>query len=45
LEQYFVRRACEMVNNLGKTMIGWDEITTSGVAPNEAIIMYTKRVF
>ena len=40
LEHYFVRRACEMVNNLGKTMIGWDEIIASGVSPGKAIVMW-----
>ena len=40
LEHYFVRRACEMVNHLGKTMIGWDEITTSGVSPDHAVVMW-----
>lgn len=40
LEHYFVRRACEMVGNLGKTMIGWDEIIASGVTPDKAIVMW-----
>ena len=40
LEHYFVRRVCDMLGNLGKTMIGWDEIIASGVTPNKAIVMW-----
>jgi len=40
LEHYFVRRACDMISNLGKTMIGWDEILASGVTPDKAVIMW-----
>lgn len=40
LEHYFVRRACEIVNSKGKKMIGWDEITNTGVTPDKAIVMW-----
>ena len=40
LEHYFVRRACDIVNSKGKTMIGWDEIIASGVTPDKAITMW-----
>ena len=40
LEHYFVRRATEIVNNLGKKIIGWDEIVESGVSKEQAIIMW-----
>lgn len=40
LEHYFVRRACDIVNSKGKTMIGWDEIIAAGVTPDKAIAMW-----
>ena len=40
LEQYFVRRVCDMVNSKGRIMIGWDEIISSGVSPDKAIVMW-----
>jgi len=40
MEHYFMRRVCDMAANLGKTMIGWDEIFASGVTPDKAIIMW-----
>ena len=40
MEHYFVRRVCDIVTNLGKTMIGWDEIFASGITSDKAIIMW-----
>lgn len=40
LEHYFVRRICQMVNDKGKTMIGWDEIINTGVTPKNAVVMW-----
>lgn len=40
LEHYFVRRICEMINEKGKKMIGWDEIINTGVTPQKAIVMW-----
>lgn len=40
LEHYFVRRICQMVNDKGKIMIGWDEIINTGVTPKNAIVMW-----
>lgn len=40
LEQYFIRRAADIVASKGKTAIGWDEIVDAGVAPEKAVIMW-----
>lgn len=40
LEHYFVRRACDIVNSKGKKMIGWDEITSVGLDPSKAVVMW-----
>ena len=40
LEHYFVRRVCDIVNGKGKKMIGWDEITKTGVLPQNAVVMW-----
>ncbi len=40
LEQYFIRRAADIVASKGKTMIGWDEIADAGVSPDKAVIMW-----
>jgi hexosaminidase len=40
LEHYFVRRACEIVADLGKTVIGWDEIIEAGVPAGNMIVMW-----
>lgn len=40
LEHYFVRRICQMINDKGKIMIGWDEIINTGVTPQNAIVMW-----
>ena len=40
IEHYFVRRICEMINEKGKKMIGWDEIINTGVTPQKAIVMW-----
>lgn len=40
IEHYFVRRVCEIVNNKGKKMIGWDEIINTGVTPEKATVMW-----
>lgn len=40
LEHYFVRRATEIVNKKGKTMIGWDEILNAGITPDQAVVMW-----
>ncbi|GHV71726.1 hypothetical protein FACS189420_7740 [Bacteroidia bacterium] len=40
LEHYFVRRACEIIAGLGKTVIGWDEIIESGVPADKMIVMW-----
>lgn len=40
LEHYFIRRVCDMINEKGRKMIGWDEIISSGVTPEQAIVMW-----
>jgi hexosaminidase len=40
LEHYFLRRACEIVHDLGKTVIGWDELLGANVPNNQVIIMW-----
>lgn len=40
LEQYFIRRAADIVASKGKTMIGWDEMIDAGVSPDKAVIMW-----
>lgn len=40
LEHYFIRRACEIVAAKGKKVIGWDEIISSGVSPDNVVVMW-----
>ena len=40
LEKYFVRRMAAVNHDLGKTTMGWDEITRAGVPPATAAIMW-----
>lgn len=40
MEHYFIRRACEIVKSKGKKMIGWDEITNTGLTAEDAVIMW-----
>ncbi len=40
LEQYFIRRMAGAVNGLGKTTVGWDEVTATGVNPSKTIAMW-----
>lgn len=38
VQSYFIKRVAKIVQNLGKTVIGWDEILEGGVA-DDAVIM------
>lgn len=40
LEHYFIRRVADIVNSKGKKMIGWDEMLSSGVTPDKAVVMW-----
>ncbi len=40
LQSYFIRRVEKIVNDLGKKMIGWDEILQGGLAPNAAVMSW-----
>lgn len=40
LEHYFTRRMTGVIHDLGKTPMGWDEITQAGVSPSQAIIFW-----
>ncbi len=43
LEHYFTRRMTGVIRDLGKTPMGWDEITQAGVSPSEAIIFWWRQ--
>ncbi len=40
LQSYFIRRVEEMINQKGKSIIGWDEILEGGIAPNATIMSW-----
>ena len=40
LEHYFIRRVADILSSKQKVMIGWDEITDSGVSPAKAVVMW-----
>lgn len=40
LEQYFVRRMAGVIQRLGKTTMGWDEIAGAGVPPAGSAVMW-----
>jgi len=40
LEQHFIRRAVGIVNKLGKTAVGWDEIVDAGVPAQHCVVMW-----
>lgn len=40
LEHYFLRRVSAIVNKLGKTSVGWDEMIASGISSENAVIMW-----
>ncbi|MDP7287681.1 MAG: beta-N-acetylhexosaminidase [Phycisphaerae bacterium] len=40
IEHYFNRRMAGVISGLEKTTIGWDEVTGSGVKPDQAIVMW-----
>lgn len=40
LQSYFVKRVEKMLNEKGKTLIGWDEILEGGLAPNAAVMSW-----
>jgi hexosaminidase len=40
LEQYFVRRMAGVIQRLGKTTMGWDEIAGAGVPPANSAVMW-----
>ncbi|MDP6635061.1 MAG: beta-N-acetylhexosaminidase [Phycisphaerae bacterium] len=40
IEHYFNRRMAGVISGLGKTTIGWDEVTESGIKPSQAIVMW-----
>ncbi|NDV65904.1 beta-N-acetylhexosaminidase [Bacteroides sp. 224] len=40
LEHYFLRRVSDIVKNLGKTTVGWDEMIASGIPSHQAVIMW-----
>ncbi|SHE30788.1 hexosaminidase [Mariniphaga anaerophila] len=40
VESYFIKRMTDSITALNKTMIGWDEIVTWGVAPDQCRVMW-----
>jgi hexosaminidase len=40
LQSYFVRRMEKFLNNNGKKLIGWDEITHGGLTPNATVMFW-----
>lgn len=40
LQSWFIRRIEKKVNELGKQIIGWDEILEGGLAPNAAVMSW-----
>lgn len=40
VERYFARRMAGVINRLGKTTLGWDEIAGAGVAPAQSAVMW-----
>jgi hexosaminidase len=40
LEGYFIRRMTVMIHDLGRTPLGWDEITPAGASPDYTAIMW-----
>lgn len=40
VEFYFINRMTDSIASLGKTMIGWDEIVTSGVPKEKSVVMW-----
>lgn len=40
LQSYFIHRAEKMLHNLGKRLIGWDEILEGGLAPDATVMSW-----
>ena len=40
LQSYFIRRMEQFVNSKGKTIIGWNEISQGGLAPNAVVMSW-----
>jgi hexosaminidase len=40
IEHYFNRRMANVIEGLGKTTIGWDEVTGSGITAEQAMVMW-----
>ena len=40
LQSYFIHRVEDMINEKGKSIIGWDEILEGGIAPNATIMSW-----
>jgi len=40
LEGYFIRRMSAVIHDLGRTPLGWDEITPAGASPDYTAIMW-----
>jgi hexosaminidase len=40
VEHYFIRRMSKVINRLGKTVVGWDEIADAGLDPEGSVVMW-----
>ncbi len=40
LQSYFIRRVQKIVNDLGKRLVGWDEILEGGLAPGATVMSW-----
>lgn len=40
LQSYFIKRMEKFINSKGKRLIGWDEITHGGLAPNATVMFW-----
>ncbi len=40
LQSYFIRRVEKIINQAGRSMIGWDEILEGGLAPNATVMSW-----
>lgn len=43
LELYFIRRMTGVIHDLGRTPMGWDEITRAGVPPSQAVVFWWRQ--
>ena len=40
VETYFNRRMAKVIDRLGRTTVGWDEVVDAGLAPDKTVVMW-----